>query len=172
VYQPPDFEVKGEEDKNQKLKKVVYGLKQAPRAWYNRIDSYMINNGFNRNNNDPMLYTRSDHEEKILIVCLYVDDMIYTDNIMLEKFKAAMKTKFEMTDLGLMKYFLGIEVEQSANGIFSCQQKYATNILKRFRMDKCKAIGTPIALGTKLSKQDEDSSIDSNFYKRLIGSLM
>jgi hypothetical protein len=54
-----------------------------------------------------------------------------------------MKTEFEMIDLGLMKYFLGIEVEQYSHGIFFCQQKYATNILKRFRMDTCK----PIALG-------------------------
>lgn len=82
-----------------------------------------------------------------------------------------MKTKFEMTDLGLMKYLMGIEVEQFAHGIFVCQQKYATNILKRFRMDKCKPVETPIALGTKLSKQDEGSTIDSTLYKRLVGSL-
>jgi hypothetical protein len=172
VDQPPSFEVKGQEDKVYKLKKSLYGLKQAPRAWYSRIDSYLINNGFNRSSNEPTLYTKSNQEGKILIVCLYVDDMIYTGNLMLEEFKAAMKTKFEMTDLGLMKYFLGIEVDQSSHGIFVCQQKYATDILKRFRMDKCKPTETPIALGTKLSKQDEGSTIDSTLYKRLVGSLM
>jgi hypothetical protein len=112
----------------------------------------MINNGFSRSNNEPTLYTKIDHEGKILIVFLYVDDMIYTNNLMLDEFKAAMKTEFEMTDLGLMKYFLGIEVEQSAHGIFVCQQKYATNILKRFRMDTCKPTKTPIALGTKVEQ--------------------
>jgi hypothetical protein len=80
---------------------------------------------------------------------------------MLDEFKAAMKTKFEMNDLGLMKYFLGIEVEQSAQGIFVFQQKYT-----------CKPTETPIALGTKLSKSYEGSTIDSPLYKRLVGSLM
>jgi hypothetical protein len=63
---------------------------------------------------------------------MYVDDMIYTGNIQLESFKHAMQSKFEMTNLGIMKYFLGIEVDQSTNNIFVCQQKYATNIIKRF----------------------------------------
>jgi len=64
--------------------------------------------------------------------------MIYIGILMLEEFKVAMTRKFEMIDLGLMKYFLGIEVGQSPHGIFFCQQKYATDILKRFKMDKCK----------------------------------
>lgn len=67
-----------------------------------------------------------------MIVCLYVDDMIYTGNLQLERFKHAMKSEFEMTDLGIMKYFLGVEVDQSTNDIFVSQQKYATNIIKRF----------------------------------------
>jgi len=83
-----------------------------------------------------------------------------------------MKIEFEMIDLGLMKYFLGIEIEQSTQGIFVCHQKYDTYIMKIFRRDKYKLAKTHIALGTKLSKQDEGSTIDSNLYKRLIGSLM
>jgi hypothetical protein len=90
----------------------------------------------------------------------------------LNDFKEAMQSEFEMTDLGLMKYFLGIEVEQSEKGIFICQQKYATDILKRFKMNKCKPTDTPIATGTKLSKQDEGTTIDYTLYKRLVGSLM
>ena len=84
----------------------MYGLKQAPQAWYSRIDSYLINNGFSRSNNEPTLYVKT----KILMVCLYVDDMIYTSNLMLENFRTIMKKEFEMADLGLMKYFLGLEV--------------------------------------------------------------
>jgi hypothetical protein len=75
-----------------KLKKSLYRLKQAPRAWYSRIDSYLINNGFSRSSNVPTLYKKSNQEGKILIVCLYVDDMIYSGNLMLEEFKVAMKT--------------------------------------------------------------------------------
>ena len=70
-----------------------------------------------------------------MIVCLYVDDMIYTGNLELKDFKHAMQSEFEMTDLGIMKYFLGIEVDQSTKGIFVCHKKYATSIIKRFRME-------------------------------------
>jgi len=91
-----------------KLKKSLYGLKQTTRSWYRRIESYPINNGFIRNTNEPTLYTKPNQAGKILIVCLYVDDMINSRNIMLEEFKTTMKTDFEMTHLGLMKYILGI----------------------------------------------------------------
>ena len=89
------------------------------------------------------------------MVCLYVDDMIYNGNLMLEYLRTVMKKKFEMTDLGLMKYFLGLEVTQNDQGIFIFQHKYATNILQRFKMDNCKPSKFPIAIGTKLTKNDE-----------------
>ena len=76
----------------------MYGIKQAPRAWYNRIDSYLINNGFSRSNNEPTLYVKTK-QGKMLMVCLYVDDIIYTGNLMHEYFKTIMKNEFEMTDL-------------------------------------------------------------------------
>ena len=87
------------------------------------------------------------------MVCIYVDDIIYTGNLMLEYFKTIMKKEFEMTDLGLMKFFLGLKVTQIDQGIFVCQHKYATDILQRFRMDKCKPAETPIALGTKPNQE-------------------
>jgi hypothetical protein len=98
--------------------------------------------------------------------------MIYTRNLELTNFKHAMQSEFEMIDLGIMKYFLGIEVDQSTKGIFVCQQKYAANIIKRFRMEDCNPTKTPIPLGTKLSKQDEGPTVDSTLYKSLVGSLL
>jgi hypothetical protein len=172
VDQPPGFEVKEHPTKVYRLKKALYGLKQAPRAWYNRIDAYLIKSGFNRSQNEPTLYTKTDQQGKILIVCMYVDDMIYTGNLQLDSFKHAMQSEFEMTDLGIMKYFLGIEVDQSTKGIFVCQQKYATDIIKRFCMEDCNPTETPIPLGTKLSKQDEGPTIDSTLYKILVGILL
>ena len=108
----------------------------------------------------------------MLIVCIYVDDMIYTGNLMLEEFRTFMKMEFEMTDLGLMKDFLVLEVTQTDKGISMCQHKYATDILQRFRMDKCKPTETPIALGTKLTKNDDGPTVNATLYKRMVGSLM
>ena len=98
------------------------------------------------------------------MVCLYVDDMIYTGNLMLEDFRT-MKKEFEMTDLGMMKYFLGLEVTQTDKGIFIYQHKYATVILQRFKMDKCKPTETSIALWTKLTKNDDGLAINDTLYK-------
>ena len=83
-----------------------------------------------------------------------------------------MKTKIEMTDLELMKYFLGIEVDQSDDGIFICQTKYANEVLKMFRMLNSKPAATPMATSTKLNKYDEGSYVDPTLYKRLVGGLM
>jgi hypothetical protein len=154
------------------LKKALYGLKQATRAWYNIIDTYLLKSGFSISQNEPTLYTKIDEHGKILIVCLYVDDMIYTGNIELTNFKHAMQFEFEMTDLGIMKYFLGIEVDQSTKGIFVCQKKYVTNIIKRFSMEECNPTKTPIPLGTKLSKKYEGPTVDPTLYKSLVGGLL
>jgi len=80
-----------------------------------------------------------------LIVCLYVEDLIFTRDLSVDDFKNAMKTEFEMIDLGLMKYFLGIEVDQFDDGIFICQTQYANEILKRFKMLNCKPTATPVS---------------------------
>ena len=97
----------------------------------------------------------------MLIVSLYVDDKVYTANLMLEEFSIVIKKEFEMTNLGLMKYFLGLEVTQTNKGIFICHHKYATDILQRFRMDKCKPAKPPIVIGTKLTKKDDGQTVNS-----------
>eukprot|EP01018_Ginkgo_biloba_P001336 Gb_06715 [translate_table: standard] len=91
VEQPTGNEIQGKEQLVYKLKKALYGLKQAPRAWYARIDNYFLKNGFNRSNSEPTLYIKHDSSE-ILIVCIYVDDFIYTGNNknLLKKFQATM----------------------------------------------------------------------------------
>jgi hypothetical protein len=172
VDQPPGYEILGQEEKVYKLKKALYGLKQAPRAWYSRIDSYLLQKGFNRCSSEPTLYTKLNEEGKILIVCLYVDDLIFTGNLSIEMFKSDMKKEFEMADLGPMKYFLGIEVNQDQSGIFISQSKYANDILKRFKMLTCKPTPTPIVTSLKLSKDDSGSNVDPTLFKRLVGSLM
>ncbi|CAL1369879.1 unnamed protein product [Linum trigynum] len=90
------------------------------------------------------------------MVCLYVDDLIYTGTSqhMIEEFTSAMIKEFEMTDLGLMKYFLGIQVKQSPGEIFISQEKYTEDMLKRFHMTTCKQISTAMALNEKLQRND------------------
>lgn len=83
-----------------------------------------------------------------------------------------MKKEFELTNLGLMKCFLGNKVDQTEKGIFIYQKKYVKDILARFKMTKCKPANTPIATGTKQSKQDKGLAINPTLYKQLVGSLM
>lgn len=173
VDQPPGYEVLSEEGKVYKLKRALYGLKQAQRAWYSRIDSYLLSNGFNKSDGEPTLYIKAT-DGKILIVVLYVDDLIFTkdDDCLIADFKQAMKDEFEMTNLGILRYFLGIEVKQMDDGIFISQEKYAHYILERFRTLNNKAAPTPTVVGLKLSKEDCSSSVDPTMFKSLVGSLM
>ena len=104
MEQPPSNEVSGEEYKVYRLKRDLYGLKQAPREWYTKIDSYLMRNGFRKIDGEPTLYIKAING-KVLIVVLYVDDLIFTrnDNFLIGEFKEAMKNKFEIKDLGLLK---------------------------------------------------------------------
>eukprot|EP00253_Pinus_taeda_P033287 PITA_33287 len=144
IEQPLGYEKKGQEHKVCRLKKALYGLKQAPKEWYSRIDSYLLENGFKKCNDDYLI----------------------------ENFKAVMKEEVEMTDIGLLRYFLGIEVEQSGNGIFISQEKYVNELLERFNMQDNKSAITPTVMGLKLSKEDNNKDFDRSLYKSIVGSLM
>ena len=107
------------------MKKALYGLKQALHAWYSHIESYFMNEGFKKCHCEHTLFIKTGKGGKILIVCLYVDDLIFigNDEIMFAKFKKSMILEFDMTNLGKMRYFLGIEVMQRSDGIFISQKK-------------------------------------------------
>ncbi|KAK4395665.1 Retrovirus-related Pol polyprotein from transposon RE2 [Sesamum angolense] len=173
VEQPQRFIAKGSEDKVLRLKKELYGLKQAPRAWYSRIDKYFMDRGFRRSLSVPTLYIKSQGNDT-LIVSLYVDDLIYTRNNekMIQDFKEDMMKTFEMSDLGLMHFFLGIEINQEKEGIFICQRKYKETLLKKFKMESCKTITTPLVTGEKYQKEDGSQKVDGSMYRSLIGSLL
>ena len=117
-----------------KLKKALYGLRQSPRAWYSKIESYFAQERFEKCSHECTLFVKNNSEGGIIIVSLYVDDLIYTgDEIeMFESFKHSMQRNFAMTDLGKRRYFLGVEVKQSDEGIFISQHKYSSEILERF----------------------------------------
>ncbi|KAH9704279.1 hypothetical protein KPL70_011388 [Citrus sinensis] len=155
------------------LKKALYGLKQAPRAWYSRIDDHLLNIGFNKSMSESTLYIQVINHE-LIVVSLYVDDLLVTgsNEELVKQFKVQMMQAFEMTDLGEMTFFLGLEIQKSQQGIFIGQQKYAKEVLKKFNMEDCKSVCTPLAQNEKFSKDDGAEKIDEALYRSLIGCLM
>lgn len=122
---------------------------------------------------EATLYVKH-HDIDILIVSLYVDDLLVTGNNIdyVQNFKQEMKKVFEMTDLGLMSFFLGMDIRQGQNEVFLCQTKYAKEILKKFQMNECKAVSTPMNQKEKLCKDDGAEKIDEGYFRSLIGCLM
>ena len=127
------------------LQRALYELKKAPRAWYTRIDNYFTKLGFTKSEADANLY-HIMVKGKPLIIVLYVDDLILIGDDQLNmSCKEDLAREFEMKDMGLMHYFLGMEVWQKDGELFMSQGKYANEILRRFHMEKCKPMQTPIA---------------------------
>ncbi|CAH9081872.1 unnamed protein product [Cuscuta europaea] len=110
---------------------------------------------------------------EFLVVCLYVDDIIFfsSSQSMITSFKASMTNQFEMTDLSLLQYFLGLEVKQGNEGTFHSQKRYAINLLKRFHMESCKPIATPMNASEKLQKCDGTGEADVTLCRSLVGGL-
>ncbi|KAG8499415.1 hypothetical protein CXB51_005894 [Gossypium anomalum] len=174
IEQPEGFKVPGEENKVYRLKKALYGLKQAPRAWYDRIDEYLSRLRFEKSLSEPTLYVKKAEDETLLIVSVYVDDLLVTGSRteLINDFKTQMKEMFDMTDLGAMTYFLGMEVNQSDQGIFISQQAFALKILDKFCMSNCKSVNTPMAQGEKLTSFGNQERVDEKEYRSLVGCLL
>ncbi|BBH05273.1 ABC-2 type transporter family protein [Prunus dulcis] len=122
-----------------RLRKALYGLKQSPRAWFGRFTMAMKNNGFKQCNSDHTLFLKH-RKGKVTALIIYVDDMIITGNDKQEisQLQDYLATEFEMKDLGGLKYFLGIEVARSQQGIFLSQRKYVLDLLTDTGMLDCK----------------------------------
>jgi hypothetical protein len=138
VQQPPGFIQPGQEHKVLRLHKALYGLHQAPRAWNLKLDEKLSMLGFIKCNADHAIYCRGSKGER-LIVGVYVDDLVITgsNNKSIQKFKQEMSTVFRMSDLGLLTYYLGIEVKQSDEGISLSQGSYAKKILEKGGLLDC-----------------------------------
>ncbi|KAH9751814.1 hypothetical protein KPL71_014449 [Citrus sinensis] len=172
IKQPLGYVVKEHEGKVLRLKKALYGLKQALKSWNSIMDKYFQENCFTKCPYEHALYVK-ENDGDILIVCLYMDDLIFigSDPSLFEEFKRVMIKEFEMTDIGLMAYCLSIEVKQKEEGICISQESYIKEILKRFKMNDCKPISMLVECRVKLSKHDEGEDIDPTFFKSLVGSL-
>ncbi|GJY64058.1 putative ribonuclease H-like domain-containing protein [Tanacetum coccineum] len=133
VCQPPGFEDPDFPDRVYKVEKALYGLHQAPRAWYETLSTYLLDNGFQRGKIDKTLFIRRDKGD-ILLVQVYVDDIIFgsTKKSLCTEFEKMMHKKFQMSSIGELTFFLGLQVKQKEDGIFISQDKYVTEILKKF----------------------------------------
>jgi hypothetical protein len=149
----------------------LYGLKKAPRAWYGIIDSFLMSLGFTKSKEDPNLYYKDDDSGPVILL-LYVDDMflIGNENLIVEC-KINLASKFEMKDLGMMHYFLGLEVWHKPYDIFLIQGKYAVEILKRFEMMDCKSIPTLMVTNLKLLSNTSSEIVDVTMYRQMISPL-
>ncbi|KAL9256460.1 Copia protein-like protein [Drosera capensis] len=172
ITQPEGFEVQGQKHLVYRLSKALYGLRQAPRAWNTRLDKSLKEFGFTRCSQEQAVYTRGEGDIA-LIVGVYVDDLIMTGGNTgeVKNFKKQMMTEVEMSDLGLLSYCLGIEVEQKEGWIKLKQSAYAKKILSQFGMAECNATKYPIEPKLRLHKDSERVSVDATEYRRIVGCL-
>nr|GEV82595.1 retrovirus-related Pol polyprotein from transposon TNT 1-94 [Tanacetum cinerariifolium] len=172
VNKPDGFVDPYHPDKVYRLKKALYGLKQAPRAWYDELSNFLVSKGFSKGSIDPTLFI-TKHMGDILLVQIYVDDIIFgSTNLNLSKrFEKLMHNKFQMSMMGELKFFLGIQIHQSPRGIFINQAKYFQEILIKHGMTSCDSVDTPMA--TKHLDADlSGTPIDQTKYRSMVGALM
>jgi hypothetical protein len=173
MEQPPGYVDQTRPNLVCRLKKTLYGLKQALRAWSDKIGQYLVTNGFQTSNANFSLYVKkTDHG--IIVIVIYVDDLIITrdSDAYIFDLKKLLKQKFEMKDLGELRYFLGIEVVQSPKGIWLLQRQYALNKLSKYGMMGCKPISIPLEQNVKLSANEGDLVEDTTMYRHIVGSLI
>nr|GFB35529.1 putative ribonuclease H-like domain-containing protein [Tanacetum cinerariifolium] len=150
------FEDPNYPDKVYKVVKLLYGLHQAPRAWFETLANYLLENGFQRGKIDQTLFIKKK-KGYILLVQIYVDDIIFgsTNKELCKSFKKLMKDKFQMSLMGELTFFLGLQVKQKDDGIFISQDKYIAKILWKFGLTYGKSASTPIDTEKPLLKDPD-----------------
>jgi hypothetical protein len=150
----------------------LYGLWQALQAWNSKLDDTLKKMNFVQSEHEHAMYRRSNGDN-ILLVGVYVDDLVITGSSLatVEEFKEEMKRAFLMSDLGLLSFYLGIEVCQDARCITLRQMHYVKKILEMADMADCKAAATPMEERLKLSHDSMTKEVDTTLYRRIIGSL-
>ncbi|GJS02073.1 retrovirus-related pol polyprotein from transposon TNT 1-94 [Tanacetum coccineum] len=173
VSQPDGFVDKDNPNHVYKLKKALYGLKQAPRAWYDMLSSFLISQDFSKGSVDPTLFIRRDGKE-LLLVQIYVDDIIFAASTpeLCDLFSKIMCSKFKMSMMGKISFFLGLQISQSPRGIFINQSKYALESLKKYGFDSCDPVDTPMVEKSKLDEDKEGKAVDPSHYRGMIGTLL
>jgi hypothetical protein len=165
VRQPPGFAVSRQEGKVLRLRKALYGLLQASRAWNAKLDSTLKEMGFQQSVHEVAVYRRG-REYSVLLVGIYIDDLVITgtEEAEVDAFKAQMKATFHMSDIGLLCFYLGIEVHQDNGGITLHQAHHAKHIVELGGMGDCNPAHTPMEEQLKLSRYSESEEVDATQY--------
>ncbi|GJR97839.1 retrovirus-related pol polyprotein from transposon TNT 1-94 [Tanacetum coccineum] len=171
--QPPGFVDPKFPRKVYKFVKALYGLHQAHRAWHATLSTFLLKSGYRRGTIEKTLFIKKNKND-IMLVHVYVDDIIFysTKKSWCDEFEALMKSKFQMSFMGELTFFLRLEVQQKEDGIFISQDKYVAEILKKFDFDNVKTVSTPIETQRPLIKDEEAADVDVHLYRSTIGSLM
>ncbi|GJU24887.1 putative ribonuclease H-like domain-containing protein [Tanacetum coccineum] len=151
----------------------LYGTIEEEVAWYETLSTYLLENRFRRGTIDKTLFIKKDKGD-ILLVQVYVDDIIFgsTKKSLCTEFESLMHKKFQMSSMGELTFFLGLQVMQRDDGIFISQDKYVADILKKFDFSSVKTASTPIETNKALLKDEEAEDVDVHLYRSMIGSLM
>ena len=173
VAQPPGFEDPKHPDKVFRLNKALYGLKQAPRAWYDTLKEFLMKKGFKPGSLDPTLFTKS-YDGELFVCQIYVDDIIFgcTDQRYSDEFAYMMSEEYQMSMMGELKFFLGLQIRQQRNGIFISQEKYLKDVLRKFGMQDCKGVKIPMPTNGHLCTDENGIDFDQKVYRSMIGSLL
>lgn len=156
-----------------RLRKSLYGLKQAPRCWFAKLVDALLKYGFTQTYSDSSLFVYSRNNTTLRIL-VYVDDLVISgdSNTAINSFKAYLSTCFHMKDLGKLKYFLGLEVARSSQGIYLCQRKYTLDIITECGLLGCKPAGSPMDQNHRLGKTEGELLADLERFRRLVGRLI
>ena len=173
IRQPPGFENPKYPGHIFKLSKALYGLKQAPRAWYDRLKNFLLEKRFSMGKVDKTLFVLKQGNDQ-LFVQIYVDDIIFgcSSHVLVSQFSETMSKEFEMSMMGELTYFLGLQVKQTKEGTFVHQSKYTKDLLRCFGMENCKPIMTPMGATSTLDPDEDGEPINQSEYRSMIGSLL
>lgn len=170
---PPGFDLTPDQTFACKLKKALYGLKQAPRAWYSRVDSYLLSQGLSKSTADSNLYFHH-REGKLTLLVLYVDDVYLTgnDTEYIDLIRTDIQREFEMTDLGVLTYSLGLEFIFLAEGLAVTQRQYIRTMLTDVGLENCRPVPTPMIEKQKLEPSMDAPLADPTKYQQMVGKLI
>ncbi|GJY27259.1 retrovirus-related pol polyprotein from transposon TNT 1-94 [Tanacetum coccineum] len=173
VSQPNGFVDPDNTNHVYRLKKALYGLKHAPCVWYDLLSSFLLSQGFSKGTVDPTLFI-SRKGKDILLVQIYVDDIIFasTTTELCDKISEIMFSKFKMSMMGKISFFLGLQISQSPRGIFLNQSKYTLESLKKYEIESCDPVDTLMVEKSKLDEDTQGKVVDPTHYRGMVGTLM